>query len=50
MLKTFTMGELINQFTDISVALGARGEFYKTGLLYRARSIDRRLPRLEYME
>ena len=31
-------------------ALGARGGFYKTGLLYRARSIDRRIPTLEYME
>lgn len=31
-------------------ALGASGGFCKTGMLYRARSIDRRIPRLEFME
>ena len=42
------MGELIDQFIDL-IALGARGRFYETGLLYRGRSIERRIPRLDYM-
>ena len=41
MPKTFTMGEQIKLINlPRFFALGARGGFYKTGLLYRARSID----------